>query len=146
MTGKTFSFEINRTTRAQPATLFRIETDGARWSEWAKPLIVQSSWEQNGPGIGAVRKVGSWPMLMREKTVAYEPDRRHVYAQIGPPLPAKDYQAEVLLTPNATGGTDLRWTGSFIEGRRGTGPVMFVFLRSVVWFLSRRLVKAAEGV
>jgi hypothetical protein len=45
MTAKTFSFEINRTTSAHAATLFRLETDGARWSQWAKPLIVQSSWE-----------------------------------------------------------------------------------------------------
>jgi hypothetical protein len=85
-----------------------------------------------------------WPMLMREKTVAYQKDRRHVYAQIGPRLPAKDYRAEVLLTPTATGGTDLRWIGSFTEGVRGTGPLMLVFLRGVVWFLSRQLVKAAE--
>jgi hypothetical protein len=148
VTGKTFSFEINRTTTAPAATLFRLETDGAHWSEWAKPLIVQSSWEQTGDptpaGIGAVRKVGMWPMLMREKTVAYEPDRRHAYVQMGPRLPAKDYRAELLLAPNATGGTDLRWTGSFIEGLRGTGPLMRVFLRGVVWFLSGRLVKAAE--
>jgi hypothetical protein len=145
---KTFSFEINRTTSASAAALFRLETDGARWSEWAKPLIVQSSCERQGDpapgGIGAVRKVGMWPMLMREKTVAYEHDRRHAYAQIGPRLPAKDYRAELLLSPNATGGTDLRWIGSFTEGARGTGPLMLVFLRGVVWFLSRRLVKAAE--
>jgi polyketide cyclase/dehydrase/lipid transport protein len=148
MTGKTFSFEINRTTSAPAATLFRLETDGARWSEWAKPLIVQSSWERQGDpapgGVGAVRKVGMWPMLMREKTIAYEKDRRHAYAQIGPRLPAKDYRAELLLTPNATGGTDLRWIGSFAEGMRGTGPPMRVFLRGVVWFLARQLVKAAE--
>lgn len=148
MTGKTFSFEINRTTSAPAATLFRLETDGARWSEWAKPLIVQSSWEQHGDpapgGVGAVRKVGMWPLLMREKTVAYEQDRRHVYAQIGPPLPAKDYRAELLLTANAAGGTDLRWTGSFTEGLPGTGPVMLILLRGVVRFLSRRLVTAAE--
>jgi Polyketide cyclase / dehydrase and lipid transport len=148
MTGKTFSFEINRTTRAPAATLFRLETDGARWSEWAKPLIAQSSWERQGDpapgGVGAVRKVGMWPMLMREKTIAYEKDRRHAYAQIGPRLPAKDYRAELLLTPNATGGTDLRWIGSFTERMRGTGPLMRVFLRGVVWFLARQLVKAAE--
>jgi hypothetical protein len=148
MTGKTFSFEINRTTSAPAATLFRLETDGARWSDWAKPLIVQSSWEQKGDpapgGVGAVRKVGMWPMLMREETVAYEQDRRHAYAQIGPRLPAKDYRAELLLTPTATGGSDLRWIGSFTEGMRGTGPLMWVFLRGVVWFLSRQLVKAAE--
>ncbi len=148
MSGKNFSFEINRAARASTATLFRLETDGARWSEWAKPLIVQSSWEQRGDpspaGVGAVRKVGMWPMLMREKTIAYEPDRRHVYAQIGPPLPAKDYRAEMILTPNPQGGTDICWTGSFTEGLPGTGPVMRVFLRGVVWFLARRLVTAAE--
>jgi hypothetical protein len=64
MTAKTFSFEINRTTSAHAATLFRLETDGARWSQWAKPLIVQSSWEQQGEsepaGVGAVRRVGMW--------------------------------------------------------------------------------------
>lgn len=148
MAAKVFAFEINRTTTAPAAELFRLETDGARWSEWAKPLIAQSSWEQQGDplpgGIGAVRKVGLWPMLMREKTVAYEQDRRHGYLQIGPPLPAKDYRAEMRLTPSPSGGTDIRWTGSFTEGLRGTGPVMLIFLRSVVGFLAWRLVKAAE--
>jgi hypothetical protein len=104
MSDRVFTFEINRTTSAPATTLFRLETDGARWSECAKPLIVQSSWEQQGDplpaGVGAVRKVGMWPMLMREKTIAYERDRRHDYQQIGPRLPARDYRAEMLLTPN----------------------------------------------
>lgn len=149
MTGKTFTFEVNRTTSAPAATLFRLETDGSTWSRWAKPLIVQSSWEKLGDpapaGVGAVRKVGMWPMLMREKTVVYEPDRRHAYVQIGPPLPAHDYRAELVLTPNATGGTDLRWTGSFTEGVPGTGPMMLVFLRGVVRFIAGCLVRAAEN-
>lgn len=148
MPDKLFSFEINRTSRAPAAELFRLETDGARWSEWAKPLIVKSSWERQGDpipaGVGAVRRVGTWPLLMREKTIAYEQDRRHVYAQIGPPLPAKNYSAELLLTPNPAGGTDIRWRGSFAEGLRGTGPLMLVLLRGVVLFLTARLVTAAE--
>jgi hypothetical protein len=147
MSGRVFTFEINRTTSAPAATLFHLEINGARWSEWAKPLIVQSSWEQQGDplpgGIGAVRKVGMWPILMREKTIAYEQDRRHGYLQIGPPLPAKDYHAEMLLTPTAS-GTAIRWRGSFTEGPRGTGLVMLVLLRSVVGFLAARLAKAAE--
>lgn len=48
MSGRTFSFEINRTTSAPAATLFRLETDGGRWSEWAKPIVVQSSWARQG--------------------------------------------------------------------------------------------------
>jgi uncharacterized protein YndB with AHSA1/START domain len=148
MSHKMFHFEINRTTSAPAATLFRLETDGAHWSEWAKPLIVQSSWERHGDpspaGVGAVRKVGMWPMLMREKTIAFEQDRRHVYRLIGPKLPARDYRAEMLLTPNPQGGTDIRWTGSFTEGLRGTSQIMRIFLRGVVGFLVNRLVKAAE--
>jgi len=148
MSGRAFSFEINRTTSAPAATLFRLETDGGRWSEWAKPIVVQSSWERQGNpapgGLGAVRKVGLWPLLLREKTLEYEQDRRHVYTLIGPPSPAKDYCGEVLLTPNAAEGTDVRWTGSFTEGLRGTGPVMLVFLRGAVQLILGRLVKAAE--
>jgi hypothetical protein len=148
MSGRTFSFEINRTTHAPPATLFRLETDGARWADWAKPLIVQSSWEQQGDpapaGIGAVRKVGLWPVLMREKTIEYEQDRRHVYELIGPSTPAKEYRAEALFTPNASGGTDLRWSGSFTESMPGTGPIMLVFLRGALQLISSRMIKAAE--
>jgi uncharacterized protein YndB with AHSA1/START domain len=150
MSGRTFSFEINRTSSAPPATLFRLETDGAHWADWAKPLIVQSSWEQQGDpapgGIGAIRKVGLWPVLMREKTVEYEQDRRHVYALIGPSTPAKDYRAEALFTPNASGGTELRWRGSFTEGVRGTGPTMLAVLRGALQLISLRMIKAAERV
>lgn len=35
MSGRTFSFGINRTTSVRAAPLFRLETDGCRWSEWA---------------------------------------------------------------------------------------------------------------
>ena len=128
MLGRTFSFEVIRTCRAPAATLFRLETDGGHWADWAKPLVVQSSWERQGDptpgGIGAVRKIGVWPLLMREKTLVYEQDRRHVYALIGPRFPAKGYRGEVIFTPNAAGGTDLRWSGSFTEGLPRAGPVM----------------------
>jgi hypothetical protein len=148
MSGRTFTFEVNRTSSAPPATLFRLETDGARWSEWAKPLVMKSSWDQQGDpapaGIGAVRKVGLPPLMMREKTVEYEQDRRHVYALVEPPMPVKDYRGEFVVTPNASGGTDLRWSGSFTEGVRGTGPIMLAFLRGSIQLISVRLIKAAE--
>jgi hypothetical protein len=149
MSGRTFSFEVNRTSRAPAAALFSLETDGARWAEWAKPLIMRSSWERKGEGapggIGAVRKIGMWPVLVREETLEYEQDRRHVYALIGPATPAKDYRAEAVFTPNASGGTDLRWSGSFTEGIPGTGPVMRAILHGAVKFFAARLVRLAEA-
>ncbi len=97
MSGRTFSFEVTRTSTAPAATLFRLVTDGANWSKWAKPIVVHSSWARQGDpapgGIGAVRKVGLWPVLVQEETVEYEQDRRHAYKLVGPPTPAKDYSA-----------------------------------------------------
>jgi uncharacterized protein YndB with AHSA1/START domain len=147
MSDRTYSFEVKRTSSAPPATLFRLETDGAGWSKWAGPMIVQSSWERQGDpgpgGIGAIRKVGLWPVLMREETIEYEQDRRHVYTFAGRG-PAKDYRAEVVFTANAAGGTVLRWTGTFTEGVPGTGPVVLAIMRNTIQDVSKRLVKAAE--
>src|SRR5262249_38305383 len=95
-------------------------------------------------GVGAIRKVGMWPVLVQEETVEYEQDRRHAYKLVGPPSPAKDYFGEIVLTPNATGGTDIRWTGSVIAGGRGTGPRMRAAMGGAVRFFAGRLVKAAE--
>jgi uncharacterized protein YndB with AHSA1/START domain len=148
MSGRKFSFEITRTSSAPAATLFRLVADGANWSSWAKPIVLHSSWARQGDpapgGVGAIRKVGLWPVLVQEETVEYEQDRRHAYKLVGPPSPAKDYFGEVVFTPTATGGTDIRWTGSFIEGVPGTGRVMRAAMGGAVRFFAGRLVKAAE--
>jgi uncharacterized protein YndB with AHSA1/START domain len=148
MPDRKYSFEVTRTSSAPPAVLFRLETDGAGWSKWAGPTIVQSSWERQGDpapaGLGAIRKVGMWPVLMREETIEYEQDRRHVYTFVGRG-PAKDYRAEVSFTPNAAGGTELKWTGSFSDGAiPGTGPVVLTIMRNAIQGVSKRLVEAAE--
>ena len=148
MSDKTFSFVVNRTSTAPAATLFRLEADGSQWSKWGKPLAIQSGWVRQGDpspgGIGAIRKVGVWPFFVQEETIEYEQDRRHVYELIAPPSPAKGYRAEFLLTPNASGGTDIRWSGSFTEGVPGTGRMMLAGMHAAIRFFSRRLVKAAE--
>jgi Polyketide cyclase / dehydrase and lipid transport len=146
--GRKFSFEVNQTSTAPAATLFRLVADGANWSQWAKPVVVQSSWVRQGNpapgGIGAIRKVGMWPVAVQEETVEYEQDRRHVYKLVAPSTPAKDYVGEVVLTPNAAGGTDIRWSGSFTEGVAGSGPMVRAAMGGAIKFFAGRLVKAAE--
>jgi Polyketide cyclase / dehydrase and lipid transport len=146
MPAKTFSFEVKRVSTAPAATLFGLETDGGRWSTWGKPLIVQSRWERwadPAGAVGAIRRVGLWPVLMYEETVEYEQDRRHVYT-FARSAPVRGYRAEVLFTPTASGGTELCWRGSFIEKIPGTGPVAQRLLRGAIVILSARLVRAAE--
>lgn len=147
MTGRIFSFEINRTSTADAETLFRLETDAERWSAWGRPLILQSGWAHRSDppgGVGAIRRVGLWPVLMFEKTLEYEQNRRHVYTLVRTE-PVNDYRAEVTFTPNGTGGTDLCWRGSFTERLPGTGRLARTLLRSAVLFLSARLIRAAEN-
>jgi hypothetical protein len=145
--GRKYSYEVNRTSTAPPEVLFALEAEGPRWAEWGKPLIVQARWARRGDtepdGVGAIREVGLWPVLFREETVEYEPGRRHVYAFAGP-KPLKDYRAEVLFTPAEGGGTHLRWTGSFTEPVRGSGPALAAGLKAMIGLLSAKLVKAAE--
>ncbi len=147
MSGRKFSFEVTKTSTAPAATLFRLETDGGNWSKWAKPIVFQSSWARQGEpapgGVGAIRKVGAWPVFVQEETVEYEQDRRHTYKLVGP-APVDDYLAEVVFTPNAAGGTDIRWTGSFVEKVRGTGPLVKAGMGGAVRFFAGQLVKAAE--
>ncbi|RBM23201.1 MxaD family protein [Prauserella sp. PE36] len=148
MVGKTFTFEVRRTSTAAPETLFALETDGERWSSWARPLVLQSSWARHGEhapgGVGAVRRVGLWPVLLGEQTVVYEPHRRHVYTFADGSAPVRDYRAEVLFTPNDAGGTDLTWRGSFTERVPGTGLPLRTVLHAAVRFLATRLIAAAE--
>jgi polyketide cyclase/dehydrase/lipid transport protein len=140
------SVEITTRSSADAATLFALETDGGRWSQWARPLVPQSAWERQGDpapgGVGAVRLLGLRPLWVREETIEYEQDRRHVYV-MRTPMPVRDYRAELVLTPRAD-GTDVLWRGSFIERIRGTGPVFRVAVRGLLWILVKRLIAAAE--
>jgi hypothetical protein len=141
-----FTIEITARSRADAATIFALETDGGRWSSWARPLVPQSAWERQGDpppgGLGAVRLLGLRPLWVREETVAYEQDRRHAYA-MRTPMPVRDYQAELILTPT-THGTDVVWRGHFIERIPFTGPVFRLLFRGLLWILLKRLLAAAE--
>ncbi|WAJ42766.1 SRPBCC family protein [Mycobacterium sp. Aquia_216] len=148
MSGRKFSFEINRTSSAPAATVFALLADGANWSTWAGPMVVQSSWARQGDpapgGVGAIRKIGAWPILAQEEILEFEQDRRQVYKVISPPSPAKNYVGEVVLTPNQAGGTDIHWSGSFVEGVRGSGPLMRAALGGAVKLIASRLVQTAD--
>ena len=144
---RAFSFETAAHARADASTLFRLVTDGSRWSEWAGLVAPRSAWERQGDpapdGIGAVRRVGLWPVVVREKTVAYERDRLHAYVLVTR-APLRDYRGEVTFEPREDGGTAVVWRGTFTELLPGTGRPVAAALRLTVRYLTRRLVREAE--
>jgi Polyketide cyclase / dehydrase and lipid transport len=147
MAGRTFSFEVTALSGADAATLFDLAADGGRWSRWAGPYGLASSWERQGDpppgGIGAIRRLGRWPIVVREETIAYERDRLHGYTMLTR-APLRDYRAEVALDPRDD-GTHVAWRGTFTELIPGTGPLVEWVLKRLLGSLTRRLVRAAES-
>lgn len=144
---KSFSFEVSRSSKADPDTLFALVADGSRWPEWAKPLVPAGSMVAKGSpdplGVGAVRKLGVGKVGVKEETTAHEPGRLHGYKLITPG-PIRNYRAEVRLTPREGGGTDLRWTGSAEERIPGTGKLTMAALNRLIGNLATKLVAKAE--
>jgi polyketide cyclase/dehydrase/lipid transport protein len=145
--GRQYAFEVTARSTADASRLFELEADGSRWSEWARPLVPQSTWERQGEpapgGVGAVRLLGLRPLFVREETVEYEQDRRHAYV-LRTPMPVRDYRAEFVVTPRTDGGTDVVWRGRFTERIRGSGPLIRAGLRGLLSVLIKRLVRFAE--
>ncbi|WP_156755170.1 SRPBCC family protein [Actinokineospora pegani] len=142
-----FAVEVSASSSAAAATLFELVTDATRWSTWAGPLIATSRWDREGEmlpaGVGAIRALGMKPFLLREETVVYEQDRRHVYA-LRTRLPVKDYQGEVRLLPRDGGGTDLVWRCTFGQRIPFSGPIIRAGVRLLIKDLTRRAIRAAE--
>lgn len=147
MAAKTFTFEVNRSSSADPATLFGMVADGARWPEWAKPIVPSGEMVAKGApeplGVGAVRKVGAGKLGVKERTVAHEDGRLHAY-ELVTPGPVKNYRAEVRFDPRQGGGTELRWSGTMQEKIPGTGKLVSKAMGALIGTLATKLVKAAE--
>lgn len=147
MAGKSFTFEVKRTSTAPASTLFALAAGGSRWSEWAGPLIPSSSWVRRGEpdpgGIGAIRKLGVGPLGVKEETTAYEQDALHGYKLLGL-APISGYHAEVRFAPTPDGGTQITWRGEFTERVPGTGRIFERGLRTVIGQMATRLTRYAE--
>lgn len=133
---------------APPETVYELVSDAEKWTTWAGALAPKSGWVRQGSpapaGVGAIRKVGMWPVWVREETTAAEPGRRHEYA-LRNKGPIKSYVGEVLLTPHAD-GTAIEWTVRFTELVPGTGRVLHAGVQQLVRALSKKLARGAERV
>src|SRR3954453_10678582 len=140
-----FAYEVTAHSDAPPETVFALLADGAGWSEWAGPLAPKSSWEREGSpeagGVGAIRKVGAWPVFSREEIVEYDPPRHLAYTLLSG-MPVSDYRADVEPHADRT-GPPILWKGSFEPKIPGTVSVFRAFFRQIVGGFAKRLASAA---
>ena len=147
MPRREYTAKATERSSATPEALYALVSDAEKWTTWAGVLAPRSMWVRQGAaeptGVGAIRKVGMWPVWVREETTAAEPGRRHEYV-LRNRGPIKSYVGEVLLTPNPGGGTDIDWTVRFTELVPGTGRALHVGVQQLIRTLAKKLARGAE--
>ncbi|MFE5206942.1 SRPBCC family protein [Streptomyces sp. NPDC056600] len=127
-------------TTAAPRVVHALLRDGAGWPVWSplESFTLESPAPGGGEGVGAVRVFRTGRHVSRERIVASEPDRHFAYVLLSG-LPLRDYRADVVLTPGADGGTEIRWRSVFRAKVPGTGWIYR-------WALGRFVKDVVEGL
>lgn len=140
------SFEVLATSAAPPERIFEVLADRTRWHEWAGPMIRRSTWERTGEpepgGVGAIGRLGSSRFFSREEIVEYDRPRHLAYVMLSG-QPVRDYRADVDLSP-ADAGTAIAWRATFEPKVPGTGPLLRLYLRTLVASFAKRLAAHAS--
>jgi hypothetical protein len=141
-----FSYDVVVHSTAPPARVFALLADATTWPTWAGWMVGHGSWDREGDpppgGVGAIRKVGSWPIFGHEQIVAVDAPTHHAYTMVGG-SPVKNYRADVHLTDD-DGATTITWNASFDPKIPGTGRMLAAFYKWFIGNLAERLAKYAE--
>jgi len=128
------SFEVTAQSAAPPERVFALLADATSWPRWAGFLVARGWWDREGSpppgGVGAIRKLGRWPLYGREEIIVYEPPTNLAYT-IVKGQPVRNYRADVTLT-RVDDGTLITWTAAFDPLIPGTGAIVTAFLRRIV--------------
>ncbi len=118
--------------------------DHRRYREWA--VMARSDLERDGnletDGVGAIRVLGTGPVVSREEIVVFDPPDHLAYTLLSG-LPVRNYRADVHLTDYHGVRTLVTWSSSF-DCRAGLGRTMVAFLHFVLDDFIRRLAKGAQ--
>ena len=140
------SYETSARSAAPPAAVFAVLADAPGWARWAGFMIHDATWEREGSpppgGVGAVRRMGRWPQYSREEILEYDPPTHMAYTVLSG-IPARDYHADINLYPDS-GGTLIRWRGSFTPVVPGTGALLASVIRRMITGFAQRAAAEAE--
>ena len=145
---RTRGFVVTARSAAPPATVFALVADGANWARWAGPLVPRSTWEREGDpapgGVGAIRKLGQWPLFGREEILEYSPPHHTAYTVLSG-VPIRDHRAEIDLSPDGT-GTVIAWRSQFVPTIPGSARCSSWVLAKMLGSFARRLREVHGGV
>jgi uncharacterized protein YndB with AHSA1/START domain len=131
--------EVSRTIAAPPERIWPLLADHEGMKKWApvREVIRRRPGAPEPDGVGAVRTVRAFGMVVDERITAFEPGVRLGYTLVeGAPL--RDHTGEIVLEPGA-GGTRVAWRVRFRPLVPGTGWLLARVLR-------RGLERSLEGL
>jgi hypothetical protein len=141
------AYALSVTCAAPPDAVFAVLADATRWKDWAGAAVAVSEWDREGVpapgGVGAVRKLGRWPVFTREQITEYDPPRHHGYTIVSG-MPVRGYHADVDLVADGAGGTTIRWSGAFEPVVPGTGALLEALIERTVAHFARAAAREAE--
>lgn len=114
--------EVRARSSATPAAVFALASDRPTWPSWSPidSFELEKPGHPDRQGVGAIGALRTGKRTMREKVVEVVPDKRFGYELVSG-LAIRDYRANVDLEPAANGGTEIRWSASFVPKVPGTG-------------------------
>jgi uncharacterized protein YndB with AHSA1/START domain len=130
--------------RAPIEKVWPLVGEAHRWKDWS--FLTRSDLEREGDpapdGVGAVRRFTSLGVGSREEVLEWQPPHHLRYTLISG-FPVRDYRADVDLTPDP-GGTTLTWSVRFNPRLAGTGAVLWVVLRLLIFGFARGACRFAD--
>ncbi|MGO8992774.1 MAG: SRPBCC family protein [Polyangiaceae bacterium] len=134
------SFDLEQRFDAPADIVWDVLTDHRGYETWgaAKSATLEAEGSPDVNGVGAVRRLSSGPLVIREKVLEFEPKTRFVYTVLSGP-PVRDYRATVTLDGRGA-YTMVHWTVGF----RGKLPLVGHLLKPVVRGVIRGLMQKAS--
>ncbi|MCC6525094.1 MAG: SRPBCC family protein [Polyangiaceae bacterium] len=135
------ALEVSAHFPAPPADVWRVYTDHAGWTGWAG--IGKVRLEREGTperdGVGAVRAIENFGLVVREEVTHFEPPRLMRY-RVASGVPLRHHEGEVELLPDGD-GTRLVWRCRFDVPIPGAGPFVRVGVAALFRLMLRRLAR-----
>jgi len=136
------SYDVTAESTAPPAAVWALLVNARSWPIWSGVGSLEAGASQGlsaegSDGVGAVRAFRTGKTVTKERITALDPERRFSYEGVDVPV-MTDYQAAVDLRETPTGGTRIRWHGTYRVGR---GKALFFR-----WYLRRFMQAMATGL